>query len=75
MKRTGYIVTVCIVLAGLVACSSGTPKEPGMASSAPRGVTMHEPGAYKGDKDELLAKTQQLQQVLIDRARLVQTDR
>ncbi len=75
MKRTGHIVTACIVLAGLVACSSGAPKEPGMASSAPRGVTMHEPGAYKGDRDDLLAKTQQLQQVLIDRARLVQTDR
>jgi len=36
---------------------------------------MHEPGVYKGDKDELLAKSQQQQQVLIDRIRLVQTDR
>jgi hypothetical protein len=75
MKRKWHIVTVCIVLAGLAACSSGTPKEPGMASSGPRGFTMHEPGVYKGDKDELLAKTQQQQQVLIDRLRLVQADR
>jgi len=36
---------------------------------------MHEPGVYKGDKDELLAKSQQQQQVLIDRFKLVQTDR
>lgn len=64
MKHTWQIVTACIVLAGLAACSS-----------EPRGVTMHKPGVYKGDKDELLAKTQQQQQVLIDRARLVQTDR
>jgi hypothetical protein len=75
MKTTWHIVTVCIVLAGLAACSSGTLKEPGMASSAPRGVTMHEPGVYKGDKDDLIAKMQQQQQVLIDRLRLVQTDR
>lgn len=64
MKRRWHIVAACIVLAGLVACSS-----------EPRSVTMHEPGVYKGDKDELLAKMQQQQQVLIDRARLVQTDR
>jgi hypothetical protein len=75
MNRKRHIVTVCIVLAGLAACSSGTPREPGMASSGPRGVTMHEPGVYKGDKDELLAKSQQQEQVLIDRVRLVQTDR
>ena len=64
MKRTWHIVTACIVLAGLTACST-----------EPRGVTMHEPGVYKGDKDELLAKSQQQQQALIDRMRLVQTDR
>ena len=64
MKRTWHIVTVCIVLAGLAACSS-----------EPRSVTMHKPGVYKGDKDELLAKSQQQQQVLIDRFKLVQTDR
>ena len=33
------------------------------------------PGVYKGDKDELLAKSQQQQQTLIDRFKLVQTDR
>ena len=64
MKRTWHIVTACIVLVGLTACSS-----------EPRGVTMHKPGVYKGDKDELLAKSQQRQQVLIDRFKLVQTDR
>jgi hypothetical protein len=63
MKRKWHIVATCIALAGLAACSS-----------EPRGVTMHKPGVYKGDTDELLAKSQQ-QQVLIDRARLVQTDR
>jgi hypothetical protein len=64
MKRKWHIVAACIVLAGLTACSP-----------EPRGVTMHEPGVYKGDKDELLAKSQQHEQVLIDRMRLVQTDR
>ena len=64
MKRTWHIVTTCIVLAGLAACSS-----------EPRGVTMHKPGVYKGDKDELLARSQQQQQTLIDRFKLVQTDR
>ena len=64
MKRTWHIVTACIVLAGLTSCST-----------EPRDVTMHEPGVYKGDKDELLAKSQQQEQALIDRMRLVQTDR
>ena len=64
MKRKWHIVTACIVLAGLVACST-----------EPRSVTMHEPGVYKGDTDELLAKPQQQQQALTDRFRLVQTDR
>ncbi len=64
MKRKWYIVTACIVLLGLAACST-----------EPRGVTMHKPGVYKGDKDELLAKSQQQQQALIDRFKLVQTDR
>ena len=64
MKRKWLIVPAFIFLAGLAACSS-----------EPRSVTLHEPGVYKGDKDELLAKSQQQQQELIDRARLVQTDR
>ena len=42
-------------------------------SSEPRSVTMHKPGVYKGAKDPLLA--QQKQQELIDRLKLVQTDR
>ena len=64
MKRKRHIVTACLVLAWLAACSS-----------EPRGVTMHKPGAYKGDKDELLVQSQPQQQALIDRFRLVQTDR
>jgi hypothetical protein len=50
-------------LAGLTACSL-----------EPRTVTIHEPGVYKGMKDPLLARQQQ-EQVLVDRLRLVQTDR
>ncbi len=42
-------------------------------STEPRGVTVHEPGVYKGGKDPLTAVDQQ--QVLNDRFRLVQTDR
>jgi hypothetical protein len=34
---------------------------------------MHKPGVYKGEKDQLLG--QQRQQELIDRFKLVQTDR
>ncbi len=64
MKRRWYITTAFVVLAGLVGCSP-----------EPRSVTMHEPGVYKGDKDELLAKSQQQQQTLIDRFKLVQADR
>mgnify|MGYP001305501510 CR=1 FL=1 len=64
MKRKWYATAAFICLAGLAGCSS-----------EPRGVTMHEPGVYKGDKDELLAKSQQQQQTLIDRFKLVQTDR
>lgn len=62
MKRILYIVTAVAVLAGLVCCSS-----------EPRKVNVHEPGVYKGEKDPLIA--QQKQQELIDRFRLVQTDR
>ena len=42
-------------------------------SSEPRSVTVHKPGVYKGAKDPLLARQQQ--QELIDRFKLVQTDR
>jgi len=64
MKRLWCMGITVIVLAGLAACST-----------EPRQVTLHEPGVYKGDKDELLAKSQQRQQALIDRMKLVQTDR
>ena len=56
------IPTAFMLLVGLTGCST-----------EPRSVTLHEPGVYKGAKDPLLAKTQQ--QELIDRAKLVQTDR
>ena len=62
MKRKWHVLAAFIVLAGLTGCSS-----------EPRSVTMHEPGVYKGAKDPLLA--QQQQQELIDRFKLVQTDR
>ncbi len=38
-----------------------------------RETTVHKPGVYKGAKDDLLAK--QNRQELIDRFKLVQTDR
>ncbi len=62
MKRTGYILTALIVLAGLTFCSYESRK-----------TTIHEPGVYKGEKDRLLALKNQ--QELIDRLKLVQTDR
>lgn len=64
MKRKWPIIAACIVSLGLAACSN-----------EPRSVTLHQPGVYKGDPDELIAKSQQQQQVLIDRFKLVQTDR
>ena len=57
-----YIDGICLVLTGLIGCSYESRK-----------TTMHEPGVYKGAKDPLLA--QQHQQELIDRFKLVQTDR
>ena len=62
MKRKWYILTAFIVLAGIVGCSSES-----------REVTMHKPGVYKGDKDQMPAR--QGQQELIDRFKLVQADR
>lgn len=68
MKRMIWLLTVSVVLAVfLVAGLAGCSMEP-------RSVTMHEPGVYKGTKDPLLAMQQQ-DQVLVDRFRLVQTDR
>ncbi len=62
MKLTCCILTAFIIFAGLVACSS-----------EPRSVTRHEPGVYKGAKDPLPELKNQ--QELIDRFKLVQTDR
>jgi hypothetical protein len=62
MKHILFMLTAVAVLAGLVGCSS-----------EPRNVTMHKPGVYKGVKDPLLALKNQ--QELIDRLKLVQTDR
>jgi hypothetical protein len=62
MKRILFMLTVFAVLAGLAGCSSES-----------RNVTMHKPGVYKGVKDPLLASKNQ--QELIDRFKLVQTDR
>jgi hypothetical protein len=62
MKRIYSISAVFIVLMGLAGCSYES-----------REVTMHKPGVYKGTEDPLLAR--QHQQELIDRFKLVQTDR
>ncbi len=62
MMRKLCIFTAFITLAGLTGCSYES-----------RQTTLHEPGVYKGTKDQLLAK--QHEQILIDRFKLVQTDR
>ncbi len=62
MKRTGHILLALVVLMVLAGCSY-----------EPRETKIHEPGVYKGEKDPVLA--QKNQQQLIDRFRLVQTDR
>jgi hypothetical protein len=62
MKRILFMLTAFVVLAGLIGCSSES-----------RNVTVHKPGVYKGAKDPLLALKNQ--QDLIDRLKLVQTDR
>jgi hypothetical protein len=62
MKRICFILTACIILTWLSGCSSES-----------RNPVMHEPGVYKGAKDQLVAR--QEHQNLIDRFKLVQTDR
>lgn len=62
MKLKYCIIAAIIALVGFLGCSP-----------EPRSVTMHEPGVYKGAKDPVLALKQQ--QELIDRFKLVQTDR
>lgn len=63
MKRGWLILAATVALASLMGCSTES-----------REVTMHKPGIYKGEKDPLLAQKDR-QQVLIDRFKLVQTDR
>lgn len=62
MKSIGYLLIAFLLLMGLTGCSY-----------EPREMTIHEPGVYKGGKDPLLAS--QHRQELIDRFKLVQTDR
>jgi hypothetical protein len=65
--RLCRLLTISLVVAGLLAGLTACSLEP-------RTVTIHEPGVYKGMKDPLLARQQQ-EQVLVDRFKLVQTDR
>jgi len=62
MKRILFMLMALAVLVGLVGCSSES-----------RNVTMHKPGVYKGAKDPVLALKNQ--QELIDRLKVVQSDR
>ena len=62
MKHIGYLLMALIFFAVSWGCSS-----------EPRSVTVHKPGIYKGEKDDLLALKNQ--QNLVDRFMLVQTDR
>lgn len=62
MRLKYLILAVMMPLAGIAGCSP-----------EPRSVTMHEPGIYKGARDPLLALKQD--QTLINRFKLVQTDR
>ncbi len=62
MKRAWHILMAIIVLVGLTFCSYESRK-----------TTIHKPGVYKGDRDQLLAMKNQ--QELTDRLKLVQTDR
>jgi len=62
MKIKYFIISAIIILTAFSGCSP-----------EPRKVTMHEPGVYKGSKDPVSALNQQ--QELIDRFKLVQTDR
>jgi hypothetical protein len=62
MKIIPYILAVFLIISGFSGCTDES-----------RDFTMHEPGVYKGTKDPLLSKAQQ--QELIDRFKMVQTDR
>ncbi len=62
MKLKYLIMAVLMMVVGIAGCSP-----------EPRSVTLHEPGVYKGKRDPVLELKDQ--QLLIDRARLVQSDR
>ncbi|MGV8057246.1 MAG: hypothetical protein AB2L12_04285 [Smithellaceae bacterium] len=62
MKRINFLLIAVLMLVLQSGCSS-----------EPRSITLHKPGVYKGDKDQLLALKNQ--QELIDRVMLGQTDR
>jgi hypothetical protein len=62
MKRIVYLWLAILIFSAPLGCSS-----------EPRSITLHKPGVYKGDKDQLLALKNQ--QELIDRLMLGQTDR
>jgi len=62
MKRILFMLTAFVFIAGLVGCTT-----------EPRSVTMHKPGVYKGEKDQVLALKNQ--QELIDRLKVTQSDR
>jgi hypothetical protein len=62
MRPIFFVCTTLIFLIGLAGCSYES-----------RDTTMHKPGVYKGAKDPHLARQQR--QELIDRFKLVQTDR
>ena len=62
MKRILFMLTALVAVAGLTGCTT-----------EPRSVTMHKPGVYKGEKDQVLALKNQ--QELIDRLKVTQSDR
>lgn len=62
MKLKYLIMAILMAFAGIAGCSP-----------EPRSVTLHEPGVYKGKRDPVMELKNQ--QELIDRARLVQSDR
>ncbi len=62
MKSATYLLPAFLVLAFAAGCSYES-----------RDTTLHDPGVYKGGEDPLLLR--QHEQELIDRLKLVQTDR
>jgi hypothetical protein len=62
MKSIPCMLMLCVLLTALAGCSYESRK-----------TTIHEPGVYKGAKDQVLAE--QRQQELVNRFKLVQADR